>query len=275
VEKLPRSTAGPAADFDAGSRALVVSLHDVSPLTHRASDAILGELAEIGIDRASLLVIPDHHRRAHFLKDVGFCRWLADKAVEGHEIVTHGYHHRRTRRAHETVFQRLTTRIYTADEGEFYDLDRESARTLVTRGNEELRSVGFDPRGFIAPAWLLGPEAKLALCDLDVEYTTTLGGLEDLDTGRAWKSQSLVWSVRSAWRRAASLAWNATLFQRLRENPLLRISIHPVDLQHVAIWKQIRTLVARALADREALTYHAWITRQRTSPPATFNSQRS
>jgi len=32
-------------------------------------------------------------------------------------------------RAGETAMQKITTRIYTADEGEFYDLDRETART--------------------------------------------------------------------------------------------------------------------------------------------------
>ena len=59
--------------------------------------------------------------------------------------------------------QKLTTRVYTADEGEFYDLDRADAATLVNRGNAELRELGFTPRGFIAPAWLLSEEAETAL----------------------------------------------------------------------------------------------------------------
>jgi hypothetical protein len=53
------------------------------------------------------------------------------------------------------------------------------------------------------------------------------------------------------------------LFQRLKTNPLLRISIHPVDLHHAAIWRQIEQLIARALEDRVALTYHAWLAAQR------------
>jgi predicted deacetylase len=258
------------------ARALVVSLHDVSPRTWQASSRILAELARLGVPGASLLVIPDHHRRGAVIDDPAFCTWLAEKAREGHEIVTHGYTHQRARHSGESALQKITTRIYTADEGEFYDLDRETARKLVARGNSELRQAGLDPCGFIAPAWLLGAEALAALRDLGVEYTTTLGTVLDLKSDRAWQSQSLVWSVRSGWRRVASLVWNATLFRRLRGNPLLRISIHPVDLAHAPIWKQIRALITSALRTRGPTTYHDWIARQRALPqPSTCNFQPS
>lgn len=247
------------------ARALVVSLHDVSPRTQDACRTILAQLAASGVPRTSLLVIPDHHHRGHFLADGEFCRWLAEMASDGHEIVTHGYYHQRARRSGESAMQQFTTRVYTADEGEFYDLDRESARALVARGNAELQSCGLAPHGFIAPAWLLGGEAELALRDLGVEYTTTLGAVTDLQNDRTWNSQSLVWSVRGGWRRALSLMWNASLFRRLRANPLMRISIHPVDLEHAAIWRQITGLVARALHDRAPMTYHVWIAQQRAS----------
>lgn len=247
------------------ARALVVSLHDVSPRTQTACERIIAELAGLGVTRTSLLVIPDHHHRGRVLDDPVCCRWLVEMERNGHEIVTHGYYHRRVRRPGESAMQKLTTRIYTADEGEFYDLDRTTAHGLVARGNAELNRLGLTPRGFIAPAWLLGTEAEAALLELGVEYTTTLGSVIDLQRGRTWRSQSLVWSVRSGWRRVVSRGWNATLFRRLSDNPLLRISIHPVDLEHPAIWRQIRVLVTRALADREPMTYAAWVMHQQPS----------
>ncbi len=240
-------------------RALVVSLHDVSPRTRPACERILAQLHELDVVVCSLLVIPDQHHGGHFLDDPDFCEWLKGLARGGHEVVTHGYFHQRPRRADETARQKFTTRVYTAGEGEFYDLDRDTARALVAKANAELARLGLEPRGFIAPAWLLGAEAEAALRDIGVEYTTRLGSVLDLRTGTMHRSQSLVWSVRSGWRRATSLAWNAFLFQRLRHNPLMRISIHPVDLEHAAVWRQIRALVVRALADREPLTYHAWL----------------
>ena len=240
-------------------RAVVVSIHDVSPRTRPACERILAEVGALGVGACSLLVIPDHHQRGHFLEDAAFCTWLGGLARCGHEAVMHGYFHQRTRRDGETPVAKVTTRFYTAGEGEFYDIDREAARSLVSRAREEFRGIGLDPRGFIAPAWLLGAEAEAALRDLGVEYTTRLGSVLDLRSSTAHRSQSLVWSVRSAWRRATSRGWNAFLFKRLAVHPLLRIAIHPVDIGHPAIWRQIRVLVTRAIADRKALTYQAWL----------------
>ncbi len=246
-------------------RALVVSLHDVSPQTRAECAEILAELAGLGVEKCSLLVIPDHHRRGHFLADAECAAWLRAQAAAGHELVMHGYHHQRARRAGESVSAKLTTRFYTADEGEFFDLDRAAARALVEKARADFRQLGVEPAGFIAPAWLLSAEAEAALRELGCAYTTRLGSVADLESGRVFQSQSLVWSVRSTWRRQVSRAWNALLFRRLAANPLLRISIHPVDLRHAQIWRQIRNLITRALAEREPLTYHAWLTRQRAS----------
>jgi predicted deacetylase len=225
------------------------------------------QLKSIGVLRLSLLVIPDHHGRGHFLQAPEFCRWLKDRAAEGHEIVIHGYFHRRERRAREGLVQRMTTRVYTADEGEFYDIDRAQAAELVKRANSELHDAGLQPRGFIAPAWLLGEDAESALRDAGCEYTTRLRTVSDLKTGKVHKSQSLCWSVRAAWRRVVSLAWNAALYRSLSHEPLLRISVHPVDIDHASIWPQIRRLIADACISRTPMTYLEWITAQR-SPAA-------
>jgi predicted deacetylase len=200
------------------------------------------------------------------LGDVQFGPILRQLAAAGHEIVIHGYHHLRDRKPGESVRDKVTTRFYTANEGEFYDLDRTTALQLVTKAREEFQQLGLSPGGFIAPAWLLGRDAEEALRDAACEYTTRLGTVLDLRSGQNFASQSLVWSVRSSWRRQMSLAWNSLLFRRLTANPLLRISIHPVDLKHPKIWQQIGELITRALADREPLTYLAWLTRQRAAP---------
>lgn len=223
------------------------------------------ELEIIGVRRVSLLVIPDHHGRGHFLKAPEFCAWLQARAAEGHEIVTHGYFHRRERRDKEDFVQRMTTRVYTADEGEFYDIDRARAAELVGRANAELREAKLDPHGFIAPAWLLSDEGEAALQELGCEYTTRLRTVTDLKSGEAYESQSLCWSVRAAWRRGMSILWNATLYRILHNAPLLRISIHPVDIDHPGVWTQVRCLIVDALDSRTPMTYFEWITAERSS----------
>ena len=143
----------------------MVSLHDVSPRTRAECAEILGQLAALGVPRCSLLVIPDHHHRGHFLADADCAAWLRAQAAAEHELVMHGYYHQRARREGESVSAKWTTRIYTADEGEFYDLDRPAAAALVSKAREDFRQIGVEPAGFIAPAWLLSAEAEAALED--------------------------------------------------------------------------------------------------------------
>lgn len=217
------------------------------------------EMRALGVAGVSLLVIPNHHHRGHFLANEGFCEWLREQVAAGHEAVLHGYYHERRAKTGETLRERVITRRYTAGEGEFFDIGYEEAKELVSRSREEFASAGLSPAGFIAPAWLLSEEGEGAVRDLGLLYTTRLQGVTDLRTGAVHPSQSLCWSVRAAWRRAASLAWNAYLFHRLESRALLRLAIHPVDIAHPRIWAQIKGLITAALRQRKAVTYENWV----------------
>ena len=245
------------------ARGLVVSIHDVSPRTRAVTERMLADLAALGVARTSLLVIPDHHRRGHFRDDPGFCAWLRDCVGAGHEAVVHGYFHVRDPRPGGGAWTRLVTESYTAGEGEFYDLGEAEAFARVTRAREEFRAAGLDPAGFIAPAWLLGAEAGRAVARAGFQYTTRLGVVEDLARGAAHRSQSLVYSVRAAWRRATSLGWNSLLLRVLGDRPLVRVGLHPPDWAFPAIRDHARNCLRRALATREALPYDDWLGRQR------------
>jgi predicted deacetylase len=243
-------------------RALVVSVHDVSPFTREAVAAILDDLAQLGVARVSLLVVPEYHHGGNITGDPAFGSWLRNLLSAGHEAVLHGYHHQREARPGETARTRFFTRHYTAGEGEFFDIGYDDARALLTRGRDALaQCAGSAPAGFIAPAWLLSAEGETAARDLGFGYTTRLKSVSDLRARRVHESQSLCWSVREGWRRVVSLAWNQCLFQALQPNPLLRLSIHPPDRGHREIWRQIRLLAARALADREPITYRDFVSR--------------
>ncbi len=156
------------------------------------------------------------------------------------------------------------TEYYTAREGEFYDLSESEAALRLERGKREFAGLGLEARGFIAPAWLLGREAERAVRSAGFEYTTTLRTFKDLVTGRETTSQSLVWSVRNAWRRMVSLFWNRMLARSLFRAPLLRIGLHPVDWEHRVIRRQALHLVRSALAARGAITYEGWLARLRS-----------
>lgn len=253
-----------ALSAEADRRALVVSVHDVAPETRVVAEKIVMELSQHRVSVCSLLVVPNYHHRGSSMEDSGFVRWLKDLEAQGHEVVIHGYFHERPRRDGERVREKFLTRIYTNDEGEFYDLDYDEALRRIARARDEFAKAGLTPRGFVAPAWLLGPAAERAAAEAEMEYTTRLTAVRDLRFGDNFLARTLVYSVRNSWRRAASLAWNGALARRLAGAPLARVSIHPRDQDHPEIWQQILRLTDRLVEDRAATTYRDWIADKRT-----------
>lgn len=258
TEFLPLvATAGAAAD------SVVVSLHDVSPCTQQISSTIISELSAHGVRVCSVLVVPDYHHEGLFSRDREFVKWLRALEADGHEVVIHGYFHERPPQRKEALRDKFMTRLYTRNEGEFYDLSYEEALRRITAARDEFRVLGLKPRGFIAPAWLLGKEAEQAVRDAELEYTTRLRSVCDLRAESIFPARTLVYSVHNNWRRALSRSWNAALFCLLKTKPLLRISIHPPDYSQPTIWKQILGFIAATKRARTATTYQDWIAEQR------------
>lgn len=241
-------------------RSLIVSLHDVAPPTWDVSRKIIADLKQQGIRACALLVVPDYHHSGPSLHNASFVSWLRELQAEGHEIVIHGYFHERPRTVGESLVNQFLTRIYTQDEGEFFDLEYNEARRRISCARQEFADAGLKPHGFVAPAWLLGEEAERAARDAGMEYTTRLASVRDLVSGDTFQARSLVYSVGNAWRRQASLCWNGMLAQLAApRNSLVRLSIHPVDYMHATIWSQICRFVIEMRSERFPTTYHDWI----------------
>ena len=244
---------------------LIVSVHDVAPATRGAAEEIIAQLGRRGVNICSLLVVPNYHRTGESMDDRDFVRWLRGLEADGHEIVIHGYFHQRPTRNNEPLPDRLLTRYYTRGEGEFFDLEYPEAHRRITEAREKFVAAGLTPRGFIAPAWLLGADAERAAADAEMEYTTRLTTICDLRTRETVSARSLVYSVGRAWRRTTSLCWNGALAGLLSDAPLLRLGIHPPDLRHPEIWRQITRIVETQAETRTPTTYRDWIAERRAS----------
>src|SRR5438270_12121262 len=187
-----------AADFlpifvaETPRRSFVVSVHDVAPCTQEASARIIEALHYAGVRATSLLVVPNYHREGSATEDTDFVSWLRDLEALGYEIAIHGYFHERPRRAGERLSEKLMTRFYTQDEGEFFDLDYDEAFARITRARDEFESVRLSPIGFVAPAWLLNAAGERAARDAGIQYTTRIDSLLDLVTGEREPTRSLV-----------------------------------------------------------------------------------
>lgn len=247
---------------------LVVSIHDVSPKTRVTVEQMITDLGAAGVAKTSLLVIPNHHHQGEAMADAAFVEWLREMEKAGHEVVAHGYYHLRNAKAQEGAFTKWVTRHYTAGEGEFFDLTEAEAEPLLDRGLSEFRGQGFEPKGFIAPAWLLGWDAELAVRSRGFAYTTRIATITDLPRNLVYHSRSLVYSVRAFWRRQVSLLWNWFVLYRVRYWPLVRIGLHPPDWQYPLIRSHALGCIRRIMKKRPPMTYWEWLQAQRQAEGA-------
>lgn len=251
----PRSSRT-STGVEARERKLVVSFHDLHPGSREVCEGFLGRLREYGLTRVSLLVVPRWHGGPPLTQDAEFVAWLRKLAAAGHDICLHGFFHQ-AERVRGGPIQQLIGRQYTQGEGEFFQIDHETALDRVQRGltilaNEaQLPIVGFTP-----PAWLISDDGRAALIEAGLHYTTTFGSVELLQSGIALRAPTLVYSCRSAWRRGVSRAWLRFWERVNREAPLLRIAAHPADFAHARVAESLYGHVRRAIeAGRISVTY--------------------
>ncbi len=249
-------------------QSLVLSIHDVTSSTQAVVQEMLNDLKQCGVSCCSLLVVPHYHNKESLAAASTFVTWLHEKQIEGHEIVLHGWSHLRPSKMGENLWKRLMTQHYTRGEGEFYDLSYEDACFKLRMGKEEFKKAGFDLEkisGFIAPAWLLSNEAERAVAQEGFSYTTRLHGVVDLRSSEIifYRTQSMVYSVSSFWRRCVSLVWNEILFRLAGRQAwsLLRIGLHPPDWTHSRVRKHALAAVSRAMIKRVPMTYQKWMSK--------------
>lgn len=236
------------------TRFFTISFHDLAPHTQPICQQFLKDLKALGINKTSLLAVPFWHYREPLNRYPDFLRWLKSVEQDGHEICLHGYYHK----ADEVKggpWRQLMGRIYTNSEGEFYQLPYDSAYERLERGVSLLRSAGLTVDGFTAPAWLLSPDSRRALCDLGFLYTTTWMHFDLLETEEKVFAPALAFSCRTALRRNCSKRWVRFWYWLQQDATILRLAVHPADLLYPSIRAMILSLVERAVQLRSPLSY--------------------
>lgn len=242
--------------------ALCVAIHDVAPATWPQCLTLLAMLERIGAPPLTLLTVPDYHHRGLLDGDRRFVRAIDARVARGDEVALHGYFHLDDALAPRTLSGWFRRRVLTASEGEFQALAEDIAARRICDGLALCARLGWNVRGFVAPAWLLGDGARRALARSRLQYTCTHGHIEPLRGGAAIPAPAISVSARSPWRRAASRAWLNLAAPMLRTRPLLRIALHPADAHHPDLLAGWSRLIAELLASHvpmtksEALAHH-------------------
>jgi len=248
-----------------GQRWLCVSLHDVAPATWPYCRNVLEAVQEVADIPLTLLVVPAYHGECSAQPE--FEQAISRQHAAGHELALHGYFHADPHMPSDIVdwFRR---RVYTAGEGEFCALSEDEARERLTLGSRWFAANGWTMSGFVAPAWLLGAGAWRALrARKGLQYTSTLTRLIVLPEGHAIRAPCLTYSVRSAWRRPTSIAWNTLLSRATQSSPVLRLGLHPFDAESGPVRRSWQRLLKRALSDRTAVTKAEYVRQWRLQAP--------
>ncbi|CAN5416856.1 DUF2334 domain-containing protein [soil metagenome] len=240
-------------------RALCLVLHDVAEPTWPECRQLLDAMRVVADIPVTLLVTPRFHGAAE-PPSPAFVAALHERVGRGDELALHGWFHVDEQPVKGPV-DRIRRRFYTRSEGEFSSLDEAQARARIEIGRRWFAEHSLQPRGFVAPAWLMNESAWQALIGEPFDYTTTLNRIWRMPTRAPVEAPCLTYSTSTAWRRGASKAWLSWLALRASSWPIVRLGLHPADAHHPQVVRHWQSLLARLLEGREAMTKHALIER--------------
>ena len=231
---------------------LLVSIHDVAPPNFAAVRRLWALCRDAGIVPA-LLVVPDWHGSAPIERDAGFVAWLRGAVADGAELLLHGERHDEKGRP-RALGDELRAAGRTAREGECLTLDAPELEAMVARGLARLRALGFATRGFVPPAWLMRADARRGIYAAGVAFTEDEGAIYHAD-GRRIPAPALRWSTRTAFRARVSLLVAEWRWRTQRRVPVMRIALHPADLDHPAVARSVQQSLGRWTNGRAVRSY--------------------
>ncbi|MEZ0323879.1 MAG: polysaccharide deacetylase family protein [Hydrogenothermaceae bacterium] len=200
---------------------LNVSIHDVTASNEEYIMSIIDILENIGIDKISFLVVPYFHSKEKIYD-------ISDDLKEiilKNEVVLHGYTHSGERFSFFSYKNLLTNK-----EGEF--LSYKDTEDRIAKGLEILRSFGFNPCGFIPPAWLMRKEDFSILKSLGFRFTTDRLRIYDIQNEKSFFSPVLTFSSRSFMEEPSIYYFKFTgIFVKTFLN-IVRVAIHPPDVKN-------------------------------------------
>ena len=236
------------------SRQLLVAVHDVTPAHAKRLDRVFRLLTEFGVERYALLVVPNWHGTSPLEKHPEFAAGLRARQDQGAEIFLHGLRHDE-HGAQRTLWQNVRTWGRTDREAEFLVLSEREAGKRLDRGLETLRACGLEPVGFVPPAWFHGRRSFELIHERGLDLTEDSLSVFSLAQGRGLSAPATEWSTRKAWRAAAGVAIAAVRRPLESWRPLLRLVIHPTDMDVPSVVGSVRNTLERLLASRRAVTY--------------------
>jgi len=254
---------------------LVVSLHDVASATAEPSRRWMDLFDARGLN-VSVLVVPGPWQGLGPVDlDRPMCAWLRGLQASGHDIAQHGWSHVEPDTSTRGVAARSAGRLVARGCAEFWHIDRAEAARRLELGRAVLGAAGLTIDGFVAPGWLMSPEARAAVNAAGFRYTTTHATVSDLESGRDWSCPVLSQRPGSTLTGPGARATTHIAEWTVRRRRPLRIAAHPRDLDDRRTTEAVLTSCEVAMdAGYHSVTYAALATRPDLPPVAAVAGRR-
>jgi predicted deacetylase len=235
---------------------LLISLHDVTPFHFDRLRKAETLFQELGLRKVTYLFIPNYHGRFPSAEHPEFVAWCRGPRPFEIEWQLHGDHHLEASSCADSDAMRWTDqwrrRFLTAGEGEFLPLDAETQRIKLISGRATFRQcLGYEPAGFVAPAWLFNSRLVPILEEIGFQSTEDRHHIFALQEGRSLRSPVITWATRTTLLKYGSIAAAPVLGHLWKTVEVLRVAIHPFDMDHHQTVSSIRRLLDRVAQDRQ------------------------
>jgi len=237
---------------------LVVSIHDATPNFNSQLTKIVSELDKIGVNKKSILVIPDYLGKSNISQDDKFIELLHSLQDKGNEIVQHGLEHISTNHNYSSFLEKFIGEQIAQGCGEFQNISYEEAKEKIQKGKEIFKNKGFGAVGFVAPAWLLNSESEKAIKE-DFQYTTRFSNIEFFSPYKKESSNIVVFTSGGGLINKGFEWYNQYLIKRKFKNQrIARVAIHPQDIGS-GFFQLILNAINELKKNREMVTYASLI----------------
>jgi len=236
---------------------VLLALHDVTPFHMPRLERAEALFADLGVTRATYLVVPQFHGRWAIDRDPDFARWCARPRPFAVDWALHGWCHAETGGSGRfEPWNWLKRRTLTAGEGEFLSLAADETSRRVDVGTRMFAScLGVAPTAFVAPAWLFNAALVDVLAARGFRWTEDHRRIYQLQRGTTAAAPVITWATRTAMRRRGSAVLAPLLYRAWRRRAILRIAVHPFDFDDPLVVKSLRGVVTAALRERTMAGY--------------------
>jgi predicted deacetylase len=233
-------------------RRLLVALHDVTPVHEPRIHKAHALLDEFGVRDVALFVVPQWHGTADLPDHPDFVAQVRAKQHEGAEVHDEAESER-------TAMQHLRAFGRTDREAEFLSLSPIEANRRIGEGLDMFEGLGLDPVGFVPPAWFHGEGLGDVLRRRGFNVSEDAWSVIRVADGQRIRAPAVQWSARTRYRAIASVTIAAIRLPLEQGRSLLRLAIHPPDLEVPMVADSLRRALEYLLARRTTTTYRAVI----------------